>query len=75
MPRISISNKAQRNVSLMFAIAFSCGLVYCIYATICKGSPWITICPVVITISIFIKSYLYYRKEAKKDKSYSPVKQ
>lgn len=68
-----ISNIAHRNVSLMFAIALFCGLIYCVYDTICKGTSWIGLCPIITSTAIFIKFYLSYRKQVKKGNIYGKV--
>lgn len=71
MPRIS--NIAKRNVSLMFATALSCGLIYCVYNTVHKGESWIALCPIILSTAIFINFYLSYRKEIRKGNMYGKV--
>ena len=72
MPKIS--NAAHRNVSLMFAIAFFCSWIYCVYATISKGeSLWGTAIVLLVTI-YYAKSYIVYRKEVKKGNLYGNVR-
>lgn len=68
-----ISNVTYRNVSLMFSIAFFCGLVFCGYHTISTGSSWIGLCPVIIATATFLKFYLIYRKEVNKGNIYGRI--
>ena len=68
-----VSNIANRNISLMFAIASFCGLIYCIYATIYEGTRWTNLCPIITSTAIFTKFYLSYRKQVKKGNIYGKV--
>ena len=47
-----VSNIANRNVSLIFAISSFVGLLYCIYSVIFHGSKWIGLCPIVISTCV-----------------------
>lgn len=68
-----VSNIANRNISLIFAVSSFMGAVYCIYTTIHEGSKWTLLCQIVISASIFTKFYLTYRKEVKKGNIYGKV--
>ena len=68
-----VSNIANRNVSLIFAMSSFVGLLYCIYSVIFHGSKWIGLCPIVISTCIFTKFYLTYRREIKRGNIYGKV--
>lgn len=68
-----VSNVARRNVCLMMAVAFFCGVIYCLYEVIHTGSDWVSICPVIIADAIFLRMYLCYRRQVKQGNIYGKV--
>lgn len=71
MPKIS--NTAHRNVSLMLAVAFFCGFIYCVYDAISNDGSWLGPAVVLIVTLDFAKSYLVYRKAVKRGNLYGRV--
>lgn len=68
-----ISNIANRNISLILAIALFCGLVYCIIGMINKDGEWTSLSSIVLSTAIFTKLYLSYRKAVRDGNLYGKV--
>lgn len=67
------SNIANRNISLILAVASFCGLVYIAIAYFKGDVKLIPLCSITISTCAFLKMYLAYRKAVKNGNIYGKV--
>lgn len=68
-----VSNIANRNVSLILAVASFAGLIYCICSALKGDERLIELCSIVTSTGVFTKMYLRYRKAVKQGNLYGRV--